>query len=274
MAVPKKRIRGRRARLKQRPRGHDLRSQYREGDLSALADTGHLAVMTFEDPYGPAGRVMPDGNLDVTAKLEPARHADGTIAEGAPGWTPPRRPLVTVVSNMKEDPLGRMFARRQIDQSQFAAGREYQQAYDLAVIGRIRSVDLTRTKVSGGLPPDPLPDYQRWAAVKLRSIEASVQRRYGEIGVSLCRAVLGDRRPIEQVGRAGGVSSLRDLRSWCWLFRKVLEQLALALGFVTSLRRLGRLVVEPDDPADDPARHADAAEFADLRLRCGRPNNG
>jgi hypothetical protein len=41
--------------------------------------------------------------------------SDGTIAEGAPGWAPPSRPLVTVVRALRVDLLGRTHARRQID---------------------------------------------------------------------------------------------------------------------------------------------------------------
>ncbi len=49
-------------------------------DLPAAAG---LAVLEFEDPYASSGYVTPEGHLDTAARLKQARHADGTIAEGA-----------------------------------------------------------------------------------------------------------------------------------------------------------------------------------------------
>jgi hypothetical protein len=65
----RKRLRGKRARARQRERrGYDLRPQYRESDLPTRA---HIAVATIENPYAEAGRVDRAGNLDVEARLEP-----------------------------------------------------------------------------------------------------------------------------------------------------------------------------------------------------------
>jgi hypothetical protein len=268
-AVVKKKQRAKRARARQRPRGHDLRGQYRESDLPS----GHLHILTYEDPYEPAARIDSEGNLDVTARLEPARHADGSEAAGAPGWTPPRRPLVTVVANLKDDPLRRLFARRQIGQPQFLAGRMYQEHHDAAIITSVRSVDLSKTKVSGGLPAEPLTERQRRAAARLRSIEGSVQRRYGDVGLWLVRLVLAERRPLEATARQAGATSARETSSVCWLFRKCLDTIAVATGFMSGVRRPYRSNGHAElDPADDPARMADADEIMDPRLRSARAN--
>src|SRR6516165_11248591 len=105
MAAPK-RLRAKRARARWREkRGHDLRPQYREGDLPA---TAHIAVATVENPYAEAGRVDRAGNLDVEARLEPVRHRDGTLSEGAPAWTPAQRPTLTAIVNLRNDVIGRM----------------------------------------------------------------------------------------------------------------------------------------------------------------------
>ena len=266
-----KRIRGKRARTKQRSR--DLRGQYREADLPV----GRLSVLTFDDPYEPAQRIDHEGNVDVSARLEPVRHSDGSLSEGRPAWTPPPRPLVTVVANLKEDPLGRLYARKQIGQPAFLAGRSYQENYDAAQIGSVRSVDWSKTRVSGGLPPEPLTDRQRKAAAKLRSIETQVQRRYGDAGLWLVRLVLAERRPLEATARLAGASSAREMSSWCWLFRKCLDTIALVTGFASGLRQPYRPPrsnghAEPPDPADDRGRHADADELLDPRLRVGRAN--
>jgi hypothetical protein len=84
--VSKKRLRAKRARARQRAR-YDLRQRYREQDLPVE----HIGVATIEDPYTQAGHLDSEGNLNVAARLAPAQHSDGTVAEGAPGWAPPRR---------------------------------------------------------------------------------------------------------------------------------------------------------------------------------------
>ncbi len=43
------------------------------------------------------------------------------------------------------------FYRHQLDQALFLGGREYQRLFDSTQIGLVRSVDLERTRVSGGL---------------------------------------------------------------------------------------------------------------------------
>src|SRR6516164_1276778 len=138
----RKRIRGKRARARQRERrGYDLRPQYREGDLPT---TAHIAVTTIENPYAEAGRVDRTGNLDVEARLEPVQHRDGTLSEGAPAWTPPRRPLLTAIRNLREDTIGRMHARRQVDEAQYGAAREYQRIYECATIGSLSPANPAR----------------------------------------------------------------------------------------------------------------------------------
>jgi hypothetical protein len=239
-----------------------LRGQYREGDLPAAS---RLAVDTIEDPFP---------SLEIGAQLEQAHHADGTVAKGAPGWTPPRRPLVTVVRALRDDPIGRMRSRRQIDQAQYLGAREYQAVYDACQIGSMRSVDLEKLKVDGGLPPEPLTDHRQRAARRLRSVDATLVHHHGHEGLALLRGVLADRRSIEQTARLHGAQSERDVRSIAWLFRQCLNVIARAFGLATSTRRLPCTIVEPENPAADSSRHASVDELADARLRRGRPNGG
>jgi hypothetical protein len=108
---------------------------------SPIFRPGQLSILTFEDPYGETGRVDGSGNLDITARLEQARLPDGSIAEGQPGG----RPLVTAAANLREDPLGRMYARHQIDAAQFQGAQAYQEASDRSVLGTVSSsVNTTR----------------------------------------------------------------------------------------------------------------------------------
>jgi hypothetical protein len=160
-----KKLRAKRARIHWRDRrGHDLRPRYRPGDLPPAPD---LAVVEFDDPYAPSGWVNPDGTLDPNARRRPARHDDGTVAEGEPEWTAPPRPRVSAVARLKEDPLGRMFARHQLDRAQYLGGREYQQLHDATQVALVHSIDWAKTKVSGGRHFDPLTDTRRRAGRKL-----------------------------------------------------------------------------------------------------------
>jgi hypothetical protein len=106
MAVPKKRLRAKRARIRQAERrGTDLRSRYRRGDLPPAPD---LAIVEFEDPYSNPGWINPEGTLDPNARQLQARRADGGLAQGAPEWTAPPRPRIRAIVRLKEDPLGKI----------------------------------------------------------------------------------------------------------------------------------------------------------------------
>ena len=205
---PKKR-RAKRARARQRSR-YDLRDRYRRRDLPAE----HIAVAVIEDPYSQAGYVDAEGNLSAEARLTPVLHPDGSEAPGAPEWVPPRRPMMTVVRALREDPVGRMFARHQIDTAQYQAARAFQQAADQSTIGSIKSVDLEKTKVSGGLSPEPLTDGRRRAMARLRVAEerlsASRGRSWSNARASSRQLGCAVLNPIVRcgsgVGSLGGVS--------------------------------------------------------------------
>jgi hypothetical protein len=271
MAPPRK-LRAKRARARWREkRGHDLRPQYREADLPA---TAHVAVTTIEDAYAPAGRVDKAGILHVEAALEPVRHRDGTLSEGAPAWTPPERPKSTVIVNLREDPIGRMHARRQVDEAQYSAARAYQQLYDRATIGALSPADPSRIRVDGGKAPDPISAARMAAATRLRSVEGTLKDWHGHAGLSLTRCVLTGGKSVEKTARDFGASSSRETRFWGLLFRKCLDVLAKALGFASGTKRTSppRGVQRDSAPdANDRSLHADAGDLADVELRRGRP---
>jgi hypothetical protein len=214
----------------------------------------HIGVTTIEDPYTPAGYLDAEGNLDATAHLASARHSDGTVAEGAPGWSPPRRPLITVIRALRDDPIGRMHSRHQIDEAQYQAARAFQEAADKATLGAVRTLDWTRTPVSGGIAPDPLTPGRQRAMKWLRVAEEAVVRRHGSEGLGLTRAVLCDRQSVEATAKSRGAETDREVWFWSRLFRRCLDVLAQAFGFATSTYRPPRLNGHGDEhPADDPA---------------------
>jgi hypothetical protein len=267
-----KRLRAKRARARWREkRGHDLRPQYRKGDLPA---TAHIAVAAIENPYAEAGRVDRAGNLDVKARLAPVQHDDGTLSEGAPAWLPPPRPTATVVVNLREDPIGRMHARRQVDAAQYQAARAYQQLYDRATIGNVSPADPSRIRVDGGKAPDPISAARMAAATRLRSVENTLKDQHGFAGLTLTRSVLTGGKSMEKTARDFGASSERDVRWWGQLLRRCLDVLAKALGFANSAKRpsrLRRVQYDSAPDASDRSLHAGAGDLADARLRCGRP---
>jgi hypothetical protein len=271
MAPPRK-LRAKRARARWREkRGHDLRPHYREGDLPA---TANIAVATIDNPYAEAGRVDRSGNLDIEARLAPVQHHDGTLSEGAPAWLPPPRPTATVVVNLREDPIGRMHARRQVDGAQYNAARAYQQLYDRATIGNLSPADPSRIRVDGGKAPDPISAARMAAATRLRSVENTLKDQHGFAGLTLTRCVLTGGQSVDKAARDFGASSEREARFWGLLFRKCLDVLAKALGFASSAqrpKRPRRVQYDSAPEVSDSSLHADVGDLADARLRYGRP---
>jgi hypothetical protein len=244
-----------RQRRKARERAHDLRDRYREADLPLH---NGLAIASFEDAYAPAAYINADGTLDARARLRQARPADASVAEGAPGWEPPRRPQVRAFVALKDDPFGRQYARGQIDRAQFEGGRCYQLLTDAAVIGSIQSLDPGKIVVSGGHVPEMITERRLRAIKKLREVDEHLVQRYGAEGLAITKAILVDRKSQEQTAREFGADNVRDRRSVGWLFRRCLDCLAYRLGYVSGAgARLQRLrKPPPPEPENDPARMA------------------
>ena len=83
------------------------------------------------------------------------------------------------------------------------AGREYQQAHDASVIGSMRSVDLSKTRVSCALLAEPLTERH---AKPLTNCAPSRRKCSGAL-VTLVSALsapwLAQRRPLEETGAPG-----------------------------------------------------------------------
>ena len=133
---------------------------------------------------------------------------------------------MTVIRALKDDPVGRMHSHHQIDEAQYKAARAFQEAADQATLGAVRRVDWTRTPVSGGTPPDPLPESRQKAMRWVRVAEEAAVRRHGAEGLGLTRAVLCDRQSVEQTARLRGAESDREVWFWSRLFRRRLDVLA------------------------------------------------
>lgn len=217
-------------------KSHDRRGYYGK---DALPKHAKFAAVEIEDPYAEAGFVHDDGTIDLNARLDQAQHRDGSIANGAPGWTPPPRPTITVIRSLKDDPLGRMHARHQIDQAEYLAGRAYQECFVKAQLARYGSVgDMSQAGVDGGGRAEPLTESRQRALKRLRLIDTALAKLHGSEGVMLVRDVLGEGYSIEAAARRRASNSERSTRSWGWLFRRCLSVIAFKLGFAsTSARR-------------------------------------
>jgi hypothetical protein len=157
-----------------RASAHDRTSMYHD-----LPRHAALAAVEISDPYQEAGRIGPDGTVDVEARLEQFVHRDGSVAKGAPGWAPPAVPTIRVIQSLKGDPLARMHARRQIDNAAFMAGREYQRLHLEARAGRLCSVDLEKTPVQGMQISTGVTDRQLRAARQLAKVDLAVLQKHG-----------------------------------------------------------------------------------------------
>jgi len=270
MAAGKKRIRGKRARARQRSRRSGL--DVREHLDRRYLPKSKIGFMAVDDPYGQAATLV-DGNIDPGARLRQARHADGSIAEGAPCWTPPRRPTVLGAINLRSDPLARMFVRHQIDQSQFDGGRSYQGLLESVVIGGVRGMDWSRPIVDGCGVSELLTERQRKAAIVLKRVDRNVVLKLGIDSLVLLRDVLGEGVAIElAIKRRSLASGDRETRFWAWTFRRALRVVAHSLGFSTTIKQPSRRIDEvPENDNPHPIYFASTNELTNPRYRSGRP---
>jgi len=82
-----------------------------------------------------------------------------------------------------------------------------------------------------------------------------VLKHYGNVGVGLVRSVLAERRPLELTAKLAGAASPCDVSSLAWLFRKCLNAIGVATGFISSVRQPYRPNGHAEqDPAEDPGQ--------------------
>jgi hypothetical protein len=133
--------------------------------------------------------------------------------------------------SLRNDPLGKLHSRRQIDEAQFQGGRAFQDDWEKAERGP-QAVDPTREYVDGGRGREPITERQRKAVLRLSRAE----RELGADGSALVHEVLIQGLTMEQIGQR------RDLRGQRWIdyfarrFRECLDRLALIYGFATEKR--------------------------------------
>jgi hypothetical protein len=133
---------------------------------------------------------------------------------------------IRVLRQLRSDPLARLHSHKQIDEAQYRAGRAYQDDVETAE-RLVRSLDLTRERVDGGTPSEPLTDAQVRARKRLTELE----RVLGRTMQRVTKAVLVDGMSMETVAqrlfnRDGEVSA----KYYGRLFRDALDVLAAEYG--------------------------------------------
>lgn len=135
---------------------------------------------------------------------------------------------IQAIASLRDDPLGRLHARDQIDQAQYEAGRHWQRLWSDAQIGGLKAMDTTKEPVDGGRTvSEPFTDRNRRAIREL----GRLSRVLGLEGESLVRDVLGNRMFADQVAASRGISSRRGIAYISARFRECLETLATEFGY-------------------------------------------
>lgn len=133
---------------------------------------------------------------------------------------------VRVLRQLRSDPLARLHSHKQIDEAQYRAGRAFQRDWETASRG-IRSLDVSRARVDGGAPGEPLTDAQ----VRARKRLTEAERVLGRTMHRVTHAVLVDGLSMETLAehlfnRTGEVST----KYYGRLFRDALDVLATEYG--------------------------------------------
>ncbi len=139
---------------------------------------------------------------------------------------------LNVLVSVRDDPLAQLYARRFIDDAQFMAGRKWQELYELAESGAMRSglSEFVDGRGTDGLGIDSRLD----AFVELLNCHDML----GKQGEALVRSVLGHGKFIIEVAADLGLNSQRDIDYLGRRLRECLESIAEVFGFSGSKAKL------------------------------------
>jgi hypothetical protein len=132
-----------------------------------------------------------------------------------------------VLVAIRDDPLGRLFVRRQIDAAQLHGGRAWQECYERTQLWP--SGGIADPVDGGGKASDPFVRIADASAMVLKCAE-----RLGEQGNGLVRDFLGERRFMAQIAVSRGLDPHPDSRDMAYLGRRLrecLNTLAKVFGY-------------------------------------------
>jgi hypothetical protein len=134
--------------------------------------------------------------------------------------------------SLRDDPLGRLHDRHQIDEAQYHAGRAYQHDFETAERGP-RAIDPSKEAVDGGVMPEPLTEQQRKAALRLKAAAEEL----GVHGRKLIQDFLINGMTMEQIAQVRGlVPSQFTLKYYGARVRECLDGLAIVYDFAMVRR--------------------------------------
>ena len=135
---------------------------------------------------------------------------------------------VSAVVSLRDDPLGALWVRKQIDDAKYHAGRRWQRLYEASQIGDLRGMDLTRERVdSSSNGVEILTDARTQAMAKLTRCGGVL----GQEGDALIRDVLGRGLCLVEVAASRGYGTRRGLEYLGQRLRECLETLAHEFGY-------------------------------------------
>jgi hypothetical protein len=138
-------------------------------------------------------------------------------------WYAPGEPRQLVTMAIRDDHLARLWARNQITEVSFRAGRLFQALLEAAEIVGARSVDTTQTPVDcGGGVPEMISDRNLRAVKQL----AEIRTKLGTEGYRICTDVLGRRMRMDAVAAARGDGSRGAVEYYGRRLRECLQTLS------------------------------------------------
>jgi len=132
---------------------------------------------------------------------------------------------ILTIRSIRNDPLAGLHARGSIDEAMYLAGRAFQRTFETAERGP-RAIDPSKEAVDGGLPPEPLTDFQVRAMESLKG----AYRVLGQDGTGYTHDVLIHGKTFLQVSTSRGWLGEHAERYVSRRFRECLECLAKFYG--------------------------------------------
>lgn len=132
---------------------------------------------------------------------------------------------IVTLRNLRDDPLGRLHDRHQIDEAQYLAGREFQRDWERAEKGP-QAIDPSKEAVDGGCMPDPIDEGQTKALVRING----VLRQLGADGSAIVRDVLVHGLSMERVANRRDLGGERWIKYFGQRFRECLDCMAEYYG--------------------------------------------
>ncbi len=171
--------------------------------------------------HGTASRAFPQtrraGNLGINAEVAAVVVPDPYAIQSGD--------TIVVTRQLRGDPLARLHSHRQIDDTQYYAGRAYQRDCEVAERGT-RALDPTREAVDNSLVIDPLTDKQVSAQARLVDLRVALGHKMH----AAVHAVLIDGATIETLARLNGRGGETWLKYYGRFFRDALDVLAVEYG--------------------------------------------